>query len=165
MWILLLLYWKKVSCKTSYKNHISIFLYLVSNSEGFLWSISLKDRVLSRQYAVIDTVDPGFNKHDLYRILRYIEQNLSVPLFLTTKSLIQNLSLTNTPFNKFLIISNKNIGFLIKFYPVFTEFICNLCITEICRISDACSSSKVEPKIFSFKCFVVSNYIVVTITI
>ena len=106
MWILLLLYWKKVSCKTSYKNHISIFFYLVSNSEGFLWSISLKDRVLSRQYAIIDTVDPGFNKHDLYRILRYIEQNLSVPLFLTTKSLIQNLGLTNTPFNEFLIISN-----------------------------------------------------------
>ena len=106
MWILLLLYWKKVSCKTSYKNHISIFFYLVSNSEGSLWSISLKDRVLSRQYAIIDTVDPGFNKHDLYRILRYIEQNLSVPLFLTTKSLIQNLGLTNTPFNEFLIISN-----------------------------------------------------------
>ena len=46
---------------------------------------------------------------------RYIEQNFSVPSFLTMKTLIQNLDLTNTAFNKFLIISNKNIGFLHKF--------------------------------------------------
>ena len=38
------------------------------------------------------------------------------------KILIPNLRLTNTVFNKFLIISNKNnIGFLFKFYHVFSE--------------------------------------------
>ena len=38
------------------------------------------------------------------------------------KILIPNLRLTNTVFNKFLIISNKNnIGFLLKFYHVFSK--------------------------------------------
>ena len=32
------------------------------------------------------------------------------------KTLIRNLGLKNTTFNEFLIISNKNIGFLVKFY-------------------------------------------------
>ena len=37
------------------------------------------------------------------------------------KTLIQNLGLTNTVFNEFLIRSNKNIGFLLKFYHGFSE--------------------------------------------
>ena len=37
------------------------------------------------------------------------------------KTLIQNLGLTNTAFNEFLIISNKNIGFLLKFYHGLSE--------------------------------------------
>ena len=49
------------------------------------------------------------------------EQNLSVPSFLAMKTLIPNLGLTNTAFNKFLIIPNKNIGFLLKFYHEFGE--------------------------------------------
>ena len=32
------------------------------------------------------------------------------------KTLIQSLGLTNTAFNVFFIISNKNIGFLLQFY-------------------------------------------------
>ena len=38
-------------------------------------------------------------------------------------------------------------------------------MTEICQISDACSSSKFEFKIFSFKCFVVSNYLAVKLVV
>ena len=34
---------------------------------------------------------------------------------------IQSLSLTNTAFKEFLIISHKNIGFLLKFYQEFSE--------------------------------------------
>ena len=37
------------------------------------------------------------------------------------KTLMQNLGLTNTTFNKFLIISKKNIGFLLKFYHGFSK--------------------------------------------
>ena len=37
------------------------------------------------------------------------------------KSLMQNLGLTKTTFNELLIISNKNIGFLVKFYHGFSE--------------------------------------------
>ena len=37
------------------------------------------------------------------------------------KTLIQNLVLTNTAFNEFLIISNKNFGCLIKFYHGFSK--------------------------------------------
>ena len=44
-----------------------------------------------------------------------------------------------------------------------SKFICDFWITKICRISDACSRSKLEFKTFSFKCLVVSNYIVVTL--
>ena len=44
-----------------------------------------------------------------------------VPSFLTVKTLIQNLGLTNTPFNKFLIISNKNIRFFLRFYHGLSE--------------------------------------------
>ena len=54
-------------------------------------------------------------------IPRYIEQNLSVPSFLTMKTLILSFNLTNTAFNEFLIILNKNIGFLFKFYHGLSE--------------------------------------------
>ena len=37
------------------------------------------------------------------------------------ETLIQNIGLTNTTFNKFLILSNKNIGFLLKLYYRFSE--------------------------------------------
>ena len=37
------------------------------------------------------------------------------------ETLIQNIGLTNTTFNRFLILSNKNIGFLLKFYYRFSE--------------------------------------------
>ena len=37
------------------------------------------------------------------------------------KTLVQNFGLTNTTFNEFLIILNKNIGFLLKFYHRFSE--------------------------------------------
>ena len=37
------------------------------------------------------------------------------------RALIENLGLTNIAFNEFLIISNKNIGFLLKFYYGFSE--------------------------------------------
>ena len=47
--------------------------------------------------------------------------NLSVSSFLNIKTFIQNLGLTNTAFNEFLIISNKNIGFLLRFYHVFSD--------------------------------------------
>ena len=55
------------------------------------------------------------------RIPCYTEQNFSVPSFLTKKTIIQNHGLTNTGFNKFLILLNKNISFLIKFYHGFSE--------------------------------------------
>ena len=59
------------------------------------------------------------------------------------KILIINLGLTNTTFKQLL---NRH----------------NFHITENCWISDICSSSKFEFKTFSFKCLVVSNYIVVS---
>ena len=34
---------------------------------------------------------------------------------------MQNLGLTKTAFNEFLITSNKNIGFVVKFYHGFSE--------------------------------------------
>ena len=37
------------------------------------------------------------------------------------KTLTQNLGLTNTAFNEFLIISNKSINFLLMFYRGFSE--------------------------------------------
>ena len=37
------------------------------------------------------------------------------------ETLIQNIGLTNTTFNKFPILSNKNIGFLLKLYYRFSE--------------------------------------------
>ena len=37
------------------------------------------------------------------------------------ETLIQNLGLTNTAFNEFLIIANKSIGFLLTFYHGFSE--------------------------------------------
>ena len=43
--------------------------------------------------------------------------------------------------------------------------ICNFRIAKVCRISIACSSLKFELKTFSLKYLVVSNYIVVTITL
>ena len=57
------------------------------------------------------------------------QTNLSVPSFLTMKTLIMNLGLTNTAFTEFLMISNlrigfisnKSIGFLIKFNHAFSE--------------------------------------------
>ena len=49
------------------------------------------------------------------------QTNVSVPSFLTMKTQIQSLSLTNTAFKEFLIISHKNIGFLLKFYQEFSE--------------------------------------------
>ena len=89
------------------------------------------------------------------------------------KTLIQNLGLTNTAFNEFRIISNKNIGFLLKVYhgsskqdDIFElrSLFATFESLEICRISDACSSSKFEFKALSSKCLVVSNYIVVTVS-
>ena len=44
-----------------------------------------------------------------------------VPSFLAMKTLIKNLGLTNTAFNEFLVISNKNIGPFIKFYGGYSE--------------------------------------------
>ena len=79
--------------------------------------------------------------------------------------------LTNMVFNVFLPISNKISQSLIFAYenshakPRFintallyfwaSKFIWNPWITEICRISDACSSSKFEFKTFLFKCLIV----------
>ena len=60
-------------------------------------------------------MDRRFNEHGFLQIYRHIEQAVLVISFLTMKTLIQNLGLTNTTFNKFLIISNKNIGFLFRF--------------------------------------------------
>ena len=37
------------------------------------------------------------------------------------KTLIQNLSLTNTTFNELLIVSNRNIGFFLKFSHGFSK--------------------------------------------
>ena len=68
-----------------------------------------------------NTVDPRFNEYRFKRIPRYIKQNLLIPSFLAMKTLIQNLGLANTFFNKFLIISNKNICFLLKFYHGFSK--------------------------------------------
>ena len=48
---------------------------------------------------LLDMVDPRFNEYGFKRISLYIEQNLSVPSFLTRKTLIQNLGLTNIAFN------------------------------------------------------------------
>ena len=50
-----------------------------------------------------------------------MEQNLSVPSFLTMKTLIQNLGLTNTAFNEFFNILNKNNGFLLNFCHGFSK--------------------------------------------
>ena len=47
--------------------------------------------------------------------------NISVPSFLTVKTLIQNLCLTNIAFNEFLIISNTSISFFLKFYHEISE--------------------------------------------
>ena len=47
--------------------------------------------------------------------------NASLPSFLNTKTQIQSLNLTNTAFKEFLVISHKNIGFLLKFYQEFSE--------------------------------------------
>ena len=79
------------------------------------------------------------------------------------KTLTQNLDLINTSFNEFLTILNRNIGFLLKFYHEFSEkyhifdiqsLFAITEITEICRISDVCISSKFEFKTFLFKrCF------------
>ena len=66
-------------------------------------------------------VDPRFNEYGFKRIPRYTGQNLPVPSFLTMKTLMQNLVLTNTAFDEYLVISNKNIGFLLKFYHRFSE--------------------------------------------
>ena len=80
------------------------------------------------------------------------------------KTLIQNPGLTNTTFREFPIISNKNIGFLLKFYHGYfwaSKFICNFWITEIYRISNACSSWKHFHSNVSFA----SNYILVTINL
>ena len=49
------------------------------------------------------------------------QKNLSVSSFFTKKMLIQDLGLTNTAFNKFFILWNKNIGFLLKYYHGFGE--------------------------------------------
>ena len=57
-----------------------------------------------------NTLDHRFNGH-------VILTNFS----LYRKTLIQNFDLTNTALNEFLIISNKNVGFLIKFYHGFSE--------------------------------------------
>ena len=70
---------------------------------------------------LLDMVDPRFNEYGFKRISLYIEQNLSVPSFLTRKTLIQNLGLTNIAFNEYLVIWNKNIGFHLKFYGRFSE--------------------------------------------
>ena len=37
------------------------------------------------------------------------------------ETLIENIGLTNTTFNKILILSNKNIGFFLKLYYRFSE--------------------------------------------
>ena len=66
------------------------------------------------------TVDPHFKKHGFSWIPLYIVQNLSAASFLTIKTLIQSLSSTDVAFNEFLIISNKNIGFLLKSYNEFS---------------------------------------------
>ena len=57
-----------------------------------------------------------FNEH-----VRYIEQNLSVPSIFSMKTLTQNHGLRNTAFIEFLTISNKHIGFLLKFYHGFSQ--------------------------------------------
>ena len=54
------------------------------------------------------------------------EKNFSVASFLTMKTLIQHLNLTNTAFNEFSITSNKNNGFFLKIYHVFRA-----CLNEI----------------------------------
>ena len=77
--------------------------------------------------------------------------------------LIKNLGLLNTTFNEFLIISNKNISFLLKFYHGFSKQYHILSFKVYLKLPDACNSSKFEFKIFSFKCVVVSNCIVVTL--
>ena len=77
--------------------------------------------------------------------------------------LIKNLGLLNTAFNEFLIISNKNISFLLKFYHGFSKQYHILSFKVYLKLPDACNSSKFEFKIFSFKCVVVSNCIVVTL--
>ena len=51
-------------------------------------------------------------------VLKY---SYTVSSFLTMKTVIQNPDLANSAFNEFLIISNENIGFLLKFYLRFGE--------------------------------------------
>ena len=46
---------------------------------------------------------------------------MSLHSFLVMKTFIENLGLTKTAFNDFLIISNKNIAFFLKFYNGFSE--------------------------------------------
>ena len=70
---------------------------------------------------VTNTVYLRYNKHGFKRIPRYTEQYFSVPSFLTMKTLIQILGLTNTAFNNFPITSNKNIDFLLKIYHGFSK--------------------------------------------
>ena len=69
----------------------------------------------------VNTLDHRFNGHVILTNFSLYRKNHSVPWFLTMKTLIQNFDLTNTALNEFLIMSNKNVGFLIKFYHGFSE--------------------------------------------
>ena len=99
-----------------------------------------------------------------------ISNKISWSLHVGLWKLTYNPGLNNTTFSEFLIKSNKNIKFspqilswqAVSYFRAL-EFISNFWITEICRISDACSRSKLEFKTFLYKCPVVSNYIVVTL--
>ena len=112
------------------------------------------------------TVDPRFSEHGFQWIPLYIKQNLPLLSFFIIKTLIQNLGLMSTAFNKFLIILDKNVGFLLKFSHWFSQhyhisklrsLFAIFCITKIYRISDACSSLKFEVKTFSFEILILSN--------
>ena len=49
------------------------------------------------------------------------KQSISVASFLTINTVTQKLGLTTTALNKFLIISNENIDFLLKLYHGFSK--------------------------------------------
>ena len=91
------------------------------------------------------------------------------PSFLTIKSPIQNLGLTNTAFDKFLFMPNKNIGFLLKFYLGFSKQYHIFKSENLFATFESLRSVEFPMQTISFSfsiiCFVTSNYIVVTSTL
>ena len=71
---------------------------------------------------IVGSKEKSNNEIMKYRGIILLYRTKSVgPFILTMKTLMQKLGLMNTTFNKFLIISKKNIGFLLKFYHGFSK--------------------------------------------